>query len=52
MTSNEQVSAIIGAIYDCVTTPEKWEGVLHQICSELRFATGVLAVSGMSNGAI
>src|SRR4051812_43045791 len=50
MTSDERLSATIGAIYDCVTAPEKWEGVLHQLCNELCFATGALAVGGMSNG--
>ena len=50
MPSTERVSALIGAIYDCVAAPEKWEGALNQICTELRFATGVLAVNAMSTG--
>jgi DNA-binding CsgD family transcriptional regulator len=50
MPSIQHVSALIGTIYDCVAAPENWERALHQICAELCFATGVLAVNAVRQG--
>lgn len=50
MLSTERISTLIGAIYDCVAAPQKWEEALSLICGELRFATGVLAVNAMPAG--
>jgi DNA-binding CsgD family transcriptional regulator len=47
--SVERLSNLIGAIYDCVITPERWAGVLEEICAEFGFATGVLSVVSLTN---
>ncbi|WP_426613313.1 LuxR C-terminal-related transcriptional regulator [Bradyrhizobium sp. McL0616] len=47
--SFEKYSDLIGAIYDCVITPERWTGVLDEICAEFGFATGALSVASLSN---
>ncbi len=48
-TSVERISNLIGAIYDCVITPERWTGVLEEIRGEFGFATGVLSVVSLTN---
>jgi DNA-binding CsgD family transcriptional regulator len=48
-TSVERISSLIGAIYDCVITPERWTGVLEEIRREFGFATGVLSVVSLTN---
>ena len=48
-TSVERISNLIGAIYDCVITPERWTGVLEQIRAEFGFASGVLSVASLTN---
>jgi DNA-binding CsgD family transcriptional regulator/PAS domain-containing protein len=47
--SVERLSNLIGAIYDCVITPERWTGVLEETCAEFGFATGVLSVVSLTN---
>jgi len=47
--SVETFSDLIGSIYDCVITPERWTGVLDEICAELGFATGALSVASLTN---
>lgn len=47
--SVERLSNLIGAIYDCVITPERWTGVLEEICAEFGFSTGVLSVVSLTN---
>lgn len=47
--SVEKFSDLIGAIYDCVITPERWTGVLDEICAEFGFATGALSVASLTN---
>jgi DNA-binding CsgD family transcriptional regulator/PAS domain-containing protein len=47
--SVERLSDLIGAIYDCAITPERWTGVLEEICAEFGFATGVLSVVSLTN---
>ncbi|MGL9620397.1 helix-turn-helix transcriptional regulator [Bradyrhizobium sp. U531] len=47
--SVETFSDLIGSIYDCVITPERWTGVLDEICTELGFATGALSVASLTN---
>ena len=47
--SAERLSNLIGAIYDCVITPERWAGVLEETCAQLGFATGVLSVVSLTN---
>ena len=47
--SVEKFSDLIGAIYDCVITPERWSGVLDEICAEFGFATGALSVASLTN---
>jgi DNA-binding CsgD family transcriptional regulator len=52
MSSIESASTLIGAVYDCVTAPERWEGVLRQICTQLSFATGMIAVNATATGQV
>jgi DNA-binding CsgD family transcriptional regulator/PAS domain-containing protein len=47
--SVERLSNLIGAIYDCVITPERWTGVLDEICAGFGFATGALSVASLTN---
>jgi DNA-binding CsgD family transcriptional regulator/PAS domain-containing protein len=47
--SVERISNLIGAIYDCVITPERWTGVLDEICAGFGFATGALSVASLTN---
>ena len=48
-TSVERISNLIGAIYDCVITPERWTRVLEEIREEFGFATAVLSVVSLTN---
>jgi DNA-binding CsgD family transcriptional regulator len=47
--SIEKFSNLIGGIYDCVIAPERWTGVLDEICAEFGFATGALSIASLSN---
>lgn len=47
--SVEKFSDLVGAIYDCVIAPERWTGVLDEICTEFGFATGALSVASLTN---
>lgn len=47
--SVEKFSDLIGTIYDCVIAPERWTGVLDEICTEFGFATGALSVASLTN---
>ena len=47
--SVEKFSDLIGAIYDCVITPERWTEVLDEICAAFGFATGALSVASLTN---
>jgi len=47
--SVERLSSLIGTIYDCVITPERWTGVLEDIRAELGFATAVLSAYSLTN---
>ncbi len=47
--SVERFSDLIGAIYDCVITPERWTEILDEICAEFGFATGALSVASLTN---
>jgi DNA-binding CsgD family transcriptional regulator len=49
--SAEQVSALIGAIYDCAIDPERWAGALKYFCEELDFYTGVVGLVRLTTGA-
>src|SRR3954471_4636426 len=42
--SAERISELIGAIYDCVLDPLRWEATLESINREFAFANSVLAV--------
>lgn len=50
MPSIEGVSALIGALYDCVIAPEKWEATLNTLRTELNFANAVLAANALPSG--
>jgi PAS domain-containing protein len=47
--SVERLSNLIGGIYDCAIKPERWTGVLDEICAEFGFATGALSVASLTN---
>ena len=47
--SVEKFSDLIGGIYDCVIAPERWAGILDEICTEFGFATGALSVASLTN---
>jgi len=47
--SVERLSNLIGGIYDCAIEPERWTGVLDEICAEFGFATGALSVASLTN---
>jgi DNA-binding CsgD family transcriptional regulator/PAS domain-containing protein len=47
--SVERFSDLIGGIYDCVIAPERWTGILDEICTEFGFATGALSVASLTN---
>ena len=47
----EQISELIGAIYDCALDPARWEPVLWEICLEFSLATSILAVNRLPGGA-
>lgn len=42
--SAEQLSDLIGQIYDCVLNPNNWESVLAAVSGEFRFASSMLGV--------
>ena len=47
----EKISEIIGAIYDCVLDPGKWEGVLASLNREVNCVNAVLGVVPLRRGA-
>jgi DNA-binding CsgD family transcriptional regulator/PAS domain-containing protein len=47
--SVERLSSLIGTIYDCVITPERWTRVLEEIRAELGFATAVLSAYSLTD---
>ena len=46
----DRLSEIIGSIYDCVITPDRWAPTLSDIVDELNFATGALSVHDVATG--
>jgi hypothetical protein len=48
--SPEQLSELIGAIYDCAITPEKWSATIDAIRLEFDFKGGGLYVCALSGG--
>jgi DNA-binding CsgD family transcriptional regulator len=50
MISTEDLSAMIGSIYDCAVAPDRWEATLQSIRTELCLATAVLAVNALPAG--
>lgn len=48
--SAEQLSAFIGAIYDCAIDPERWPVTLEYFCGELGFYTGVIGLVRLTTG--
>ena len=48
--SIEQVSALIGAVYDCAVDPDRWPGALEYFCEELDFYTGIVGLVRLTSG--
>jgi DNA-binding CsgD family transcriptional regulator/PAS domain-containing protein len=48
----EQLSGLIGSIYDCVIDPRRWDEVLDEIRRSLRCANCVLSVADMQRSVI
>lgn len=48
--SPEALSDLIGAIYDCIFAPERWEGVMEAIRAEFGFVTAALGVTPLLSG--
>jgi len=48
--SNEKLSDLIGAIYDCALAPENWTHVLEAINRDLQFAASTLGVWPLRQG--
>lgn len=48
--STEQISDLIGSIYDCVLDPGAWEDVLIRICEDLELANAQLGVLRLPTG--
>uniref|UniRef100_UPI0022EA3B8C hypothetical protein n=1 Tax=Falsiroseomonas oryzae TaxID=2766473 RepID=UPI0022EA3B8C len=46
----ERFSAIVGAIYDCALSPERWPDALRQVCEALECVTGRLFVADLTAG--
>src|SRR5215813_507900 len=45
--SDQQMSDLIGSIYDCVLEPSRWEGALNDIKAALNFETGTLHLTDL-----
>jgi len=41
----EQLSDLIGSIYDCALDPSKWESVLAVVCRELAFSSAMMGIA-------
>lgn len=48
--SGEQVSRLVGMIYDCVLAPERWHAAIEAIRAEFDFANGTLSSVAMPSG--
>ncbi|MFO0200600.1 MAG: helix-turn-helix transcriptional regulator [Alphaproteobacteria bacterium] len=46
----EKISALIGRIYDCAISPNKWPATLANICEYIESAAGTLAVIDLVTG--
>jgi DNA-binding CsgD family transcriptional regulator len=50
MISTDELSALIGAIYDCAVAPDRWEATLESIRGGLCFANAFLEVNPLPAG--
>jgi DNA-binding CsgD family transcriptional regulator len=50
MLTVQNVSELIGGLYDCVVDPSKWEQSLDAIRTELNFANAVLGANALPSG--
>ena len=48
--SNERLSDLIGAIYDCVVEPDNWRATLDEVRTEFQLANAVLSVHALPTG--
>ena len=48
--SNDELSALIGAIYDCALDRERWPDALHRIRTALDFASSVMSLIAYPSG--
>lgn len=46
----EELSRLIGTIYDCALSPQLWSSALAQICAQYESAAGTLAVVDLQSG--
>jgi hypothetical protein len=46
----ERLSDLIGAIYDCIAEPGRWEGALADVCASTHFTAGLLAANLLPSG--
>ena len=50
--SNHELSALIGAIYDCALDRERWPDTLHRISTALDFANSIMTLIALPSGAL
>ncbi len=51
-SSTERISDLIGAVYDCVLEPDKWQATIDAIRTELNFCYAILGVYPLPTGSV